>query len=274
MKSEHRELRRGARKGRNFGINVKALRGSRIATFAVLALPMLALALLAGKFVSMPLVQAYTLSAYGNGDYAATGDRAGILETGNYFESYLPRLTKGTALLKAGDAQAAQGELETSLELWGKGKDLNKPPHAECKRRNNRALAMATNAGGTQDPGARAEELSKAEEVLKPCLSGGSSEKNNEDKESTGNNGEKIEKKREEAEGESGKGESEGQESEDPNNGENKPGDENTPGDDGKNGEEPSPGEKEEQRRQEELRKRNNGEEKNEGGKNEETKPW
>lgn len=273
MKESFRGLRAQARKGRNFGINTKQLRMGRILGFALAAVPIIVCLLLAAKFVSMPAIQAYALSAYRGEQYSQVDERTGWLDTANYFESYLPALTRGTAKLKDGNAQGAEQDLRESLERWQKGSDLNQPPHAECKIRNNLAIAIAENAQGAQDPAQRAQKLREAEEVLAPCQSGGASEQNNEDKESTGQTGEKIQEKREQAEGESGQ---DGQQDQEQNQ-EGKNGESTQDPSQGQeqNGENDGSKESEEERKQEELSKRNNqGEDSSEGGKNEETKPW
>lgn len=288
MSRDHRMLRKEARKGRNFGINTRNLRRARLITFGLLALPLLALGLLAGKFVSMPLIQAFSLSAYSHQDYGAARERAAFNQNLNMFEPYLPSLTRGTALLKEGQASAARTELEHSLELWNKGSDLNKPPHAECKIRNNLALAMAEEAGQLDDPEEAVTRYAAAEKVLEPCQSGGSSEQNNEDKETTGSNGEKIKEKREEAEGQgSGSGDSDGGEGTDEGDGtdggensDENDGTDNSDGgedsgdsdnegsSDGTNGSGDEPDSKEEQ-----LKKQNEGDDSSDPN-DKETKPW
>ena len=57
--------RESRRRAKDFGLDVKRLRRVRIIVFAILGLPILALALLAAKFVSMPIAQATHLDAYG-----------------------------------------------------------------------------------------------------------------------------------------------------------------------------------------------------------------
>ncbi|MDO5645995.1 MAG: hypothetical protein Q4G21_09980 [Dermabacter sp.] len=261
-RAEARVWRRRARRGRNHGLNSRTLRLSRLITFAVLAVPLLALGLLTGKFVSMPVLQAYALSAYGGGDFAVAGERSDLLQHGNVFEPYLPSLTKGTALLAAGDATAAQPLLETSLQAWTNGSDLNQPAHAQCKIRNNLAIAMTMNAEAAPDAAAKADALYAAEEVLAPCMSGGGSSENNEDQESTDANGEEIRERREQADSEAGNDPRESPTDEDSTGGqeENPENDPRyaDPEGEGEDGQSPTP-DPGEQQREEELEQRNKG---------------
>ena len=131
---------------RDFGLDVKRLRRVRLIVFVVLALPILLLALLTVKFVSMPITQATHLSSYGDGDYPASIERLAPVEFVNWFEPYLPHLSKGTALLQQGEDAAAEEELRTALDEWNSHQDLNAPLHAQCKILNNLALSIERQA--------------------------------------------------------------------------------------------------------------------------------
>ena len=76
-------------------------RGQATVEFAFV-LPLLVLGLLAIKFVSMPLTQAWSTSAYDDGDYPTAVERLGPLGVVNWFEPYLPHLTRGTNQPSAG----------------------------------------------------------------------------------------------------------------------------------------------------------------------------
>ncbi len=213
------ERRRG--RPQTFGLNVKRLRRVRLICFAVLALPILALAFLTVKFVSMPITQAWHGAAYERGEYAAASERLGPVWFANWFEPYLPHLTLGTDLLQQGKDAEAEKELRTALSTWQQGKDLNQPKHADCKIRNNLAIAIERQADGIKDPGERGDRLYEAEEIMQPCAGGGGGGdgegqgegegqgqgqgQGNEDSETTGENGERIRDKRREADKEAGK---------------------------------------------------------------------
>lgn len=203
-------LRRSARKGRGFGIDRGRFLTLRVIGTLLIAIPVLLLFAGIVRFVSMPLTQAWALGAYSNEQYEDTRDRLGPVEKLNLFEPYLPHLTKGTAFLRENKFPEARGELEKALSEWTTGRDLNKPPHAECKIRNNLAVAMAGEAKAIEDPNERADLLYKAEEILAPCQNGGSSSDSNEDKKSTGKTGKQIEEERKEADREAGNEEREG----------------------------------------------------------------
>ena len=276
-------LRRSARQGRNFGIDRSRFRSLRIIGALLIAIPVLVLTAGIVRFVSMPLTQAWALGAYSNEHYEDARDRLGPVEKVNIFEPYLPHLTKGTAYLRENKFSEARGELEKALSEWTTGVDLNKPPHAECKIRNNLAVAMAGEARGVKDPGERGDLLYSAEEVLAPCQNGGSASDSNEDKSSTGKSGEQIEEERKEADREAGKEEREGPSDKGENDEENPENDpkKTDPDGDGKDGQSPTP-DPEEQKKQEQLKKQNGGDdpsngEGDDGGKGDDegvTKPW
>ena len=100
--------RESRRRAKDFGLDVRRLRRVRIIVFAILGLPILALALLAAKFVSMPIAQATHLDAFGEQDYATAIERLAPVEVANWFEPYLPHLSEGTALLQQGEDAAAE----------------------------------------------------------------------------------------------------------------------------------------------------------------------
>lgn len=208
---------------RDFGIDVARLRRLRRIVFAILALPILILSLLIVRFVSMPLTQAWHDGAYDEKDYATAADRLGPVDTINWFEPYLPHLTRGTDLLQQGQDAAAEKELRVALETWQEGRDLNQPAHAECKILNNLAISIERQADQIADPGERGDRLFEAEQLLAPCAGGGGGGDGegqgagNEDEGTTGGNGERIEDKRKEADEQAGKEPREGdQPSEDP----------------------------------------------------------
>ena len=211
--------RESRRRAKDFGLDVKRLRRVRIIVFAILGLPILALALLAAKFVSMPIAQATHLDAYGEQDYPAAIERLAPVQVANWFEPYLPHLSEGTALLQQGEDAAAEAELRTALEEWNSHSDLNSPMHAQCKILNNLALSIERQADLIEDPQARADRLFEAEELLAPCAGGGGGGEGegqgqggggggegtgNEDSETTEENGERVEEKRRGADEEAG----------------------------------------------------------------------
>ncbi|MGP5482289.1 hypothetical protein ACTXMZ_04825 [Brachybacterium alimentarium] len=203
---------------KDFGLNVRRLRRTRIIVFVVLALPILALALLAVKFVSMPITQAGHRSAYDSGDYPAAIERLAPVELANWFEPYLPHLSKGTALLQQGEDEAAEEELRIAMDEWDEHSDLNSPLHAQCKITNNLAISIERQADEIEDAQKRADRLHEAEELLAVCGGGGGGGEGegeggsgggeegtgNEDSETTDKNGERVEEKRREADEEAG----------------------------------------------------------------------
>lgn len=276
-------LRRSARKGRGYGIDRGRFLTLRVIGTFLIAIPVLLLFAGIVRFVSMPLTQAWALGAYSNEQYEDTRDRLGPVEKLNLFEPYLPHLTKGTAFLRENKFPEARGELEKALSEWTTGRDLNKPPHAECKIRNNLAVAMAGEARAIEDPNERADLLYRAEEILEPCQNGGSSSDSNEDKESTGKTGKQIEEERKEADREAGNEEREGPSDKGKNDEENPENDpkKNDPEGKGNEGHTPTP-DPEEQKKQDELKKQNGGDDPSNGegdddGKGDDegvTKPW
>lgn len=199
------------RRPRYFGLDLRRLRRIRRIAFAVLALPLLALGLLCAKFISMPLTQAWHDGAYDQGSYAEASDRLEPVLFANWFEPYLPYLTRGTDLLQQGQDAAAEEQLRTSLEKWEGARDLNQPQHAMCKIRNNLAIAIERQAAGITDPAARADRLFEAEQIIAPCASGGGGGgdgsgggNGDEDEGTTGGNGERIEQERREADEQAG----------------------------------------------------------------------
>lgn len=299
-------LERASRpKGRpeNFGLDVTRLRRTRAIVFAILALPILALGLLTVKFVSMPITQAWHQSAYEDGAYPTAIERLQPVWVANWFEPYLPHLTRGTDLLQQGENAAAEEELREALEKWNNGKDLNQPLHAQCKIINNLAIAIERQAEQIEDPAQRADRLYEAEELMAVCGGGGGGGEGegqggggegegqggsgNEDSETTEENGERIREKRREADEEAGN-DPDDRDTEQGGQGDQPGGDSPPPvGDpkredpegDGPEEEAPTDGGSEEQKKQDELEERNRdaqgGEgEDDTGGDQEETKPW
>ncbi|WP_114855317.1 hypothetical protein [Brachybacterium sp. YJGR34] len=283
---------------KDFGLNVRRLRRTRIIVFAILALPLLVLALLALKFVSMPITQATSLAAYEDGEYPTAIERLAPVEVANWFEPYLPHLTEGTALLQQGENAAAEEELRVALEEWNARTDLNAPLHAQCKILNNLAISIERQADEIEDPQARADRLYEAEQLLAPCAGGGGGGEGegqggggsgNEDSGTTEENGERVEEKRREADEEAGndpdsRGEESGgegdQEGGDPQ--QQEPGDptREDPEGDGPEEEAPTTGGDEQQEKDDELEERNRdaqggeGEEEPGGGDEDPVKPW
>lgn len=285
-------------KGRpeNFGLDVGRLRRVRMIVFALLALPILVLGLLTVKFVSMPITQAWHQSAYEDGDYPTAIERLQPVWVANWFEPYLPHLTRGTDLLQQGQNAEAEAELRESLEKWNSGKDLNQPLHAQCKIINNLAIAIERQAEEIQDPGQRADRLYEAEEIMAPCAGGGGGGEGegqggggagNEDSETTEGNGERIREKRREADEEAGndpddRGTEQGS-GEEQGGGEPPPAGDpkrEDPEGDGPEEEAPTDGGSEEQQKEDELENRNReaqggeGEDDPNGGSEEQPKPW
>ncbi|MDN5900075.1 MAG: hypothetical protein L0H74_08415 [Brachybacterium sp.] len=257
---------------KNFGLNVKRLRLTRIIVLGVLSPLILLLALLAVRFVSMPITQATHLQAYEGGEYSAAVERLGPVEFANWFEPYLPHLSKGTALLQQGQDAAAEEELRIALEEWTSHSDLNSPMHAQCKILNNLAISIERQADLLEDPQQRADRLFEAEQLLAPCAGGGGGGEGegegggsgNEDSETTEDNGERVEEKRREADEEAGndpdaRGGEEGGEDEGGTPGQQDPGDptREDPEDDGPDEEAPTDGDSEEEQKDDELEKRN-----------------
>lgn len=211
------------RRPADFGLDVRRLRRIRMIAFGILAIPLLALGLLALKFVSMPLTQAWHGAAYADQQYRPAIGRLGPVWVANWFEPYLPHLTKGTDLLQAGDAAAAEAELRIALEKWESASDLNQPMHAQCKILNNLAISIERQADEIEDPAQRADRLFEAEQLLYVCGSGGGggeegqgqggggqgegeqgTSNGNEDQETTGENEKRVEEKRRQADEEAG----------------------------------------------------------------------
>lgn len=288
----------------NFGLNVRRLRRVRLIVFAILALPILALALLTVRFVSMPLTQAWHGAAYSEGNYGEAIDRLGPVQRVNWFEPYLPHLTEGTDLLQQGENAEAEAQLRVALEKWENGSDLNQPLHAQCKILNNLAIAIERQADLIEDPAERAERLYEAEELLVVCAGGGGGGEGeggggegeggegtgNEDSETTEENGERVREKRREADEEAGNdpddrateqggGSDEGDEE---GGSPMDPGDPrmNDPEGDGPDEETPTDGGNENQEKEDELEQRNrdaqggDGEEEPGGESQDPEKPW
>ena len=288
--------RESRRRAKDFGLDVRRLRRVRIIVFAILGLPILALALLAAKFVSMPIAQATHLDAYREQDYPTAIERLAPVEVANWFEPYLPHLSEGTALLQQGEDAAAEEELRVALDEWTSRSDLNAPMHAQCKILNNLAISIERQADAIEDPQARADRLFEAEELLAPCAGGGGGgdegegggsgggegqdegedessggeDSGNEDSETTGENGERVEEKRREADEEAGndpdareseQGEDEGGEGDEEGGTpqQQDPGDpsRNDPEGDGPDEEAPTDGPSEEDDKDDELEQRN-----------------
>jgi hypothetical protein len=161
------------RRARDFGLDMRRLKRLRVITFSILALPLLALALLAGKFVSMPITQAWHGSAYSQQQFTEAAERLSPVWVVNWFEPYLPHLTKGTDLLQDGKNAEAEKELQAALDTWEDGHDLNQPMHAQCKIRNNLAISIERQAAEIKDDGDRADRMFEAEQIITPCMSGG-----------------------------------------------------------------------------------------------------
>ncbi len=297
--------RESRRRAKDFGLDVKRLRRVRIIVFAILGLPILALALLAAKFVSMPIAQATHLDAYGEQDYPTAIERLAPVEVANWFEPYLPHLSEGTALLQQGEDAAAEEELRVALDEWTSRSDLNAPMHAQCKILNNLAISIERQADEIEDPQARADRLFEAEELLAPGAGGGGGgdegegggsgggegqdegedessggeDSGNEDSETTGENGERVEEKRREADEEAGndpdareseQGEDEGGEGDEEGGTpqQQDPGDpsRNDPEGDGPDEEAPTDGPSEEDDKDDELEQRNRDAQGGDGG--------
>lgn len=275
---------------KDFGLNVKRLRRTRIIVFALLSPLILALLLLAARFVSMPISQAMHLSAYGDGDYPAAVEKLAPVEFANWFEPYLPHLSKGTALLQQGEDAAAEEELRTALDEWSSHSDLNAPLHAQCKILNNLAISIERQADRIEDPQQRADRLFEAEELLAPCGGGGGGGEGgqgggdgsgNEDSETTEGNGERVEEKRREADEEAGN-DPEDREKDEAAPGQQDPGDpkQEDPEGDGPDEEKPTSGGSEEEKKDDEVEQRNRdaqggeGEEDPGGGDQDPVEPW
>ncbi|WP_193636230.1 hypothetical protein [Brachybacterium subflavum] len=280
------------RRPRDFGLDVRLLRRIRLVAFAILAIPLLILALLAVRFVSMPLTQAWHGGAYGDGKYAQASERLWPVQKANWFEPYLPHLTRGTDLLQQDQNAEAETELRLALKDWQEGKDLNQPPHAQCKILNNLAISIERQANEIDDAGDRADRLYEAEQLLAPCAGGGGGGdgegqggggqgedqqgegSGNEDEGTTGDNGKRIEDERRSSDEEAGNdpdARDEGQDGDDQGQGEDQgdqdgngsapkdPGDpkKEDPKGDGPDEEAPTQGNAEDQKKAEDLEKRN-----------------
>lgn len=285
------------RAAKNYGLDTRRLRRLRLIWGAIVALPLLLLALLALKFVSLPVTQAWHDSAYDEGRYDQAIERLAPIWFANWFEPYLGHLSEGTNHLQAGRYPEAEAELRRSLEAWEAGKDLNQPMHAMCKIRNNLALAIEHQALELSDAQDKADRLYEAEEIIAPCASGGgggddgnseASSNGNEDQETTSGNSDRIEQERREADEEAGNDPNERPDPKDQNQpeegepGEGGPMDNGEPKKSDPDGEEPpeeAPSEDpdpEQQRREDELELRNrdaNSEDSGSGGESSDTPP-
>ncbi len=277
---------------KDFGLNVRRLRITRLVVLALLSPLILALALLAVRFVSMPITQMRHLDAYGAGDYPVAVERLGPVEFANWFEPYLPHLSKGTSLLQQGEDAAAEEELRLALQEWTAHSDLNSPLHAQCKILNNLAISIERQADLIEDPQQRADRLFEAEELLAPCASGGGGGEGegqgqgggsgNEDSETTGENGERVEEKRREADEEAGNDPDARGEDEGGTPGQQDPGDptREDPEGDGPDEEAPTEGGSEEEQKDDELEQRNrdaqggDGEEDSGESQDDPVEPW
>ncbi|MDN5685521.1 MAG: hypothetical protein L0G94_02405 [Brachybacterium sp.] len=286
----------GAGSTKNFGLNVRRLRRTRIIVFAVLAIPILLLALLAVKFLSMPITQAAHQSAYEAEKYPTAIERLAPVQVANWFEPYLPHLSEGTDLLQQGKDAAAEEELRTALDEWNGHSDLNAPLHAQCKIINNLAISIERQADQIEDPQQRADRLYEAEEMLAVCGGGGGGGEGgqgggsgNEESETTEDNGDRVEEKRREADEEAGNDPDErGQQGEGEGEGDEEGGSPKDPGDpkredpegEGDPEEAPTEGDSEQKSKEDEVEERNKdaqggeGEEQNEGSEQDRTKPW
>ncbi|CAM4127674.1 hypothetical protein [Helcobacillus massiliensis] len=184
MSTTARGRRRTRRDQRSYGTDPAKVSMARRICLAIAALPLILLLLLGVRVATMPMVQASALASYRAGDYSGTVSALTGVKVGNVFEPYLPHLTEGTALLKDKKYAEAEAELTESLRLWSTAKDLNAPPHAQCKIRNNLAIAIAEKSR-TMDASAAQKELERAQEVLAPCGPQSDQRKDNEDQEST-----------------------------------------------------------------------------------------
>ncbi|PMC76643.1 hypothetical protein [Brachybacterium sp. UMB0905] len=271
---------------RDFGLDTARLRRVRLIVFALLSPLLILLALLAIRFVSMPITQAMHLDAYGSQNYPTAIERLWPVQRLNFFEPYLPHLSKGTALLQQGEDAAAEEELRTALAEWDAHEDLNAPLHAECKIRNNLAISIERQAEQIDDAAERADRLYEAEEIIAPCAGGGGGGdgeggeggegggegepqegQGNEDSETTEDNGERVREKRREADEEAGNDpdargtEQDKQEGEDPGEDpqQKDPGDPRREDDEGEGPQEEAPdeGDSEQKSKDDELEQRN-----------------
>ena len=278
---------------KDFGLNVRRLRLTRIIVFVLLSPVLIALTLLIVKFVSMPITQATHLSAYEVEDYPTAIERLGPVEFANWYEPYLPHMSEGTSLLQQGEDAAAEAELRASLDEWNEHSDLNSPMHAQCKIINNLAISIERQADLIEDPQERADRLFEAEELLAPCAGGGGGGEGegegegggegagNEDSETTEDNGDRIEEKRREADEEAGNDPADRGADEGGEPGQQDPGDptREDPEGDGPEEEAPTDGGSEENQKDDELEERNRdsqgGEGDGEGGSDQDpVKPW
>jgi hypothetical protein len=161
------------RRKQNFGLDTRRLLIMRLITFGILAIPLLFLAALAIKFVSMPITQAFHDQSYDRSDYVEASERLWPVWKVNEFEPYLPYLTEGTDLLQQGKNAEAEEQLRESLTVFEESKDLDQPMHAWCKIRNNLAISIERQADEISDPQEQADRYFEAELIIWPCQSGG-----------------------------------------------------------------------------------------------------
>src|SRR5699024_6436943 len=200
---------------------------------------------------------------------------------------------KGTSLLQQGEDAAAEEELRLALQEWTEHSDLNSPLHAQCKILNNLAISIERQADLIEDPQQRADRLFAAEELLATCAGGGGGGEGegqgqggggsgNEDSETTGENGERVEEKRREADEEAGNDPDARGEDEGGTPGQQDPGDptREDPEGDGPDEEAPTEGGSEEEQKDDELEQRNrdaqggDGEEDSGESQDDPVKPW
>ncbi|WP_058234248.1 hypothetical protein [Devriesea agamarum] len=172
--------------------------------FGILAVPLLGMFGLSAKFLTMPIVEAYSSFAYYNGNYSDAAHRLDLLEPANWFEPYLIYFNKGTAALAEGKNVEAEQLLRTALSTWNGGWDLNKPHYAECKIRTNLAISIERQADIVQDPAARAARLKEAQAALAHCESGGGRDNSDDKSKSSGTAG-RLRDKKEQADRQAGK---------------------------------------------------------------------
>ncbi|PWH05409.1 hypothetical protein DEO23_12560 [Brachybacterium endophyticum] len=297
------------RRPQDYGLDTALLRRIRLIAFAIVGIPLLVLALLAVRFVTMPLTQAWHGAAYGDGKYPQAIERLWPVQNGNWFEPYLPHLSKGTDLLQDGKDAEAETELRTALKEWEGHIDINAPQHAQCKILNNLAISIERQANQIEDAGDRADRLHEAEQVLEPCAGGGGGGEGegqggggqgegqggegsgNEDSGTTKGNGERVEKERKEADKEAGndpdareKGEEKGGsgDQEKGDGGAMDPGEpkKDDPEGKGPDEEKPTQGDSEDQKKSEDLDERNkdansgDGEDSQDGDSSDPSQPW
>jgi hypothetical protein len=298
------------RRPQDYGLDTALLRRIRLISFAVLAIPLLILALLVVRFVSMPMTQAWHGAAYSDGKYPQAIERLWPVQRANWFEPYLPHLTEGTDLLQQDRNAEAEEELRIALADWQEGRDLNAPQHAQCKILNNLAISIERQAADIDDDGERADRLHEAETLLEPCAGGGGGGEGqggggggqgegeqgqgsgNEDGETTEGNGERIEEERRDADEKAGndpdardEGQDEGEDGQDGDQGGDSPMDpgdpkKDDPDGDGPDEEKPTEGDDEDQKKSEDLENRNrdansgDGEDSEDGVTDDPSQPW